>query len=146
VITNWPLTNALDALAPQRVLDGLAGTDANIGLHRANVTMTIRDHLTWCGEEYGTTAGALRETLVEMDALPAYLVIGDSFEEAWRVFAEQRAARIHEGESESNAFFATEPCATASVERLRTMRTSLDNHPGVTREFHTKTVTIYKIQ
>jgi hypothetical protein len=146
VVTNWPLTNTLDALVPQPVIDGLAGADANLGLHRADITTAIRDQLDWCGETIESNADSLRAALDEMDALPAYLVVGESFEEAWRVYAEQHAARVSAGGSEPSVFFSAEPCASASAERLRAIRKALDGHPAITREFQSDTITIYEIQ
>ncbi|UCH83040.1 MAG: hypothetical protein JSW50_11280 [Candidatus Latescibacterota bacterium] len=141
VITNWPVTNSLDALAPQPVLDGLAGKDANLGLHRASATTSLRDCISWCGQNVAANADSLHTALQQANALPAYIVVGNRFEQAWRTYAEQRAKRPG-----TSSFFAASPCADDPVIRLLNIRRALENHPTVTHEFETETVTIYTIR
>lgn len=146
VVTNWPLTNALDALVPQPVIDGLAGADANIGLHRATVSTSLRDRLHWCDDWTAGVVDTLRAALGEMDALPGYLVVGNAFDEAWRVYADQRSIQPETATNRAGSFFAARPCAGDSATRLQTIHATFDSHPAVTRRFDSETVTIFEIQ
>ncbi len=146
VITNWPLTNALDALTQQPVIDGLAGADANLGFHRFPVVTTFHDRMYWCGGRYEASVDTLRALLRKMDALPAYLVIGNDFENAWRTYTDQRAARSEPGDAGVEPFFSAPPCVDDPTARMRHIQNAIGNHSGVTREFATDNVVIYRIQ
>ncbi|MEJ2722641.1 MAG: hypothetical protein P8181_16105 [bacterium] len=146
IITNWPLTNELDALAPQPVIDGLAGADANLGFHRTPVVTTFHDRLYWCGDHYESSADTLRAILAEMDALPAYLVISDEFANAWRTYAEQRAARIGTGGASVELFFSAAPCTEDPSARLERIEQVIGGRAVVTREFDADGVSVYRIR
>jgi hypothetical protein len=73
-------------------------------------------------------------------------VIGESFEQAWQVYAEQRAARAQTADTAAVAFFAREPCADPPGTRLEALRTALDNRSNITREFASGNFVIYRIR
>lgn len=147
VVTNWPVVVVLDALAPQSVVDGLAGRDANVARHRSEETPPLREKLDWCGgdEACGRAVGELRAALTEMAALPAYVVVGDRFAESWSVYAEQRSHLAARGTLNDLPFWSTEPCTEAAAERVRRMQAALDAAPEVVREFSGGGVVIYRM-
>jgi len=144
-ISNWPLTNALDALVPQRVIDGLAGNDANVARHRSEAISSLRDHLAWCGDRTAVTVDSLRASLGRMSALPAYLVVGGRFAESWQVYAEHRKTVVRSGDLDPHSYFAAEPCPEPAAERVEKIREALERHPSVRREFDTEQVAVYRI-
>ncbi|UCG53266.1 MAG: hypothetical protein JSW58_06855 [Candidatus Latescibacterota bacterium] len=146
VVTSWPMTNAFDALIPQRVLGGLAGADANLGLHRAGATTKLRDRLNWCGDINDSVVDTLRTVLGGMDALPAFLVVGDRFEEAWRAYAERWESLPQTDDPKDRPFFAADPCGEAAALRLEKIRKLLDDHSGVSRVFTTENAVIYRME
>jgi hypothetical protein len=144
-ISNWPLTNALDALVPQRVIDGLAGNDANVARHRSQAISPLRDHLVWCGDQTAVTVDSLRASLGQMGALPAYLVVGERFAESWQVYAKHRETVARSGDLDRHSYFAAEPCPETAAERVEKIREALERHPSVRREFDAEQVAVYRI-
>jgi hypothetical protein len=118
VVTNWPLTNALDALVDQRVIDGLAGRDGNVARHRSMPILPLHDRVDWCGEAKAAAVDSLIAALAETGDLPAYLVFGERFAESWRLYAEQHARRVAEGDIADFPFFAADPCGEPHARRI----------------------------
>jgi hypothetical protein len=145
VVTNWPLTNALDALVPQRVIDGLAGNDGNVAHHRAWTPSPLHDRLTWCGEHADISVDSLRVLLGRMDALPAYLVVGDRFAESWQLYAMQREDFAQTGRLGLHPYYTAEPCPQPAAARVSNMRHALESHPSVRREFSAEHITVYRM-
>ena len=146
VVTNWPLTNALDALIDQPVIDGLAGNDGNVARHRTMVLSSLHDRIDWCGGKTGSGVDSLIAVLKELDALPAYLVVGERFAESWRLYSEQHARRIEMGDIEDHPFYAARPCEDLPTERLGRIHTAIAAHPRASLEFEVKNVTVYRIE
>ena len=145
-VSNWPVTNSLDALVPQRVIDGLAGRDGNAASHRSREFSPLRDHLAWCGGRASTSVDSLRASLARMGSLPAYLVLGERFAEAWQVYAAHREAVARSGDGGSASAFAAEPCPEAAAERLTKMHEALARYPSVRREFAAAGVAVYRME
>lgn len=145
VVSNWPLTNALDALVPQHVIDGLAGNDGNVARHREWVLPPLRGRLAWCGGQTATSVDSLRASLGQMGALPAYLVVGERFAESWQLYARQREAVARSGSLDRYSYFAAEPCPETAAGRVLKMRDTLERYSSVRREFSAEHVTVYRM-
>lgn len=124
VVTNWPVTNALDALVSRPVMDGLAGRDANVGLHRAHEVTTLRGEILWCGDG-GTAAAALATHLQTQELRVAYVVVDPRFETTWSDYARERAHMIRIGRLGRYPFFQEPPCPEPAPVRLGRMREAL---------------------
>ncbi len=144
-VTNWPVIVALDALAPQRAVDGLAGKDGNVARHRSGGISPLNSSLYWCGDDLRGEVDRLRRVLDEMGALPAYIVLSERFAESWSVYAEQRAHFIARGELGTHPDWAAAPCSTAAKARVGAIRAALESAPGVAREFSTDETIIYRM-
>ncbi len=146
VVSNWPLTNVLDALVPQRVIDGLAGNDGNAARHRSHELSPLRDHLAWCGGQTVASVDSLRATLGRMGALPAYLVVGDQFAQSWEVYAKHRETVAQSGELARHSYFAAQPCPETAAERVNRIRDALEGNPSVHRDFAAGGVAVYRME
>jgi hypothetical protein len=144
-VTNWPEIVVLDALAPQRAVDGLAGKDGNTARHRSAGLSPLGTRLYWCGDDLRGEVDRLRATLDEMNALPAYIVLSERFAESWSVYAEQRAHFNARGELETHPDWLAEPCSTTAARRVRAIRAALDSASAVVREFSTDDTAIYRM-
>ena len=146
VVSNWPFTNALDALVPQHVIDGLAGNDGNVAHHRAWGLPPLRGQLAWCGRQTAASVDSLRASLGQMGALPAYLVVGDRFEESWQLYAKQREAVARSGRLGRYSYYAAEPCPGTAAERVSNIQNALERYPSIRREFSAENVTVYRME
>ncbi len=146
VVTNWPLTNALDALVDQPVIDGLAGNDGNVARHRSMVLSPLHDRIDWCGDDSATSVESLIETLEELEALPAYLIVGNRFAESWRLYSEQHARRIDMGDIEDHPFYAAPPCEEPPADRITRIRAAIAAHDRTSLEFDDEGVTVYRVE
>jgi hypothetical protein len=146
VITNWPLTNALDALVDQPVTDGLAGRDGNVARHRTMTLSPLHDTIDWCGEAKTAAVDSLVSGLADLGALPAYLVVGVRFAESWRLYAEQHARRVAAGDIGDYPFYTATPCDEPHGERIARIREILASAPRTSIEFETDEVAIYRIE
>jgi hypothetical protein len=146
VVTNWPLTNALDALVDQPVIDGLAGNDGNVARHRTMILSPLHDRVAWCGEETASGVNSLIAVLEELDNLPAYLIVGDRFAESWRLYSEQHERRVEMGDIEDYPFYAAPPCKDPPTERIGRINTAIAAHPRVSLEFKGDNIAVYRIE
>jgi hypothetical protein len=143
VVTNWPVTNELDALLDVPVIDGLAGRDANIALHRAGGASELHDRLDWCGA--GGEVERVAAFLRERGDSAAWLVVDPRFETAWRVYRDQRVEVAATGESARYARLAPRPCAASAPDRLAGMRAALRGPRGVSPVFERDGVLIARL-
>jgi hypothetical protein len=144
VLTNWPVTNELDALVDAQVLDGLAGRDANLALHRRSFSTDLRDRLAWCGGG-GDVEGI--ETYLRVNGIPeAYLVVDDRFGNAWRTYRTQRDAVLAAPHPGTDRLLREPPCAIPDAERLAAMRAGLRAWPHAEVAFEAPGVTIFRVR
>jgi len=146
VVAGWPDIVALDALVPQRVIDGLPGRDGNVARHRAVGISPLRDDLDWCGENAAASVVKLRDFLAGLNALPAYLVVGEKFAESWSLYAAQRDRLVTRGNPVDGSFWSALPCPETAQTRIVKIRSALESYPGVLREFSTDGVAIYRME
>jgi len=146
VVAGWPDIVALDALVPQRVIDGLPGRDGNVARHRAVGISPLRDDLDWCGESATASVVKLRDFLAGLNALPAYLVVGEKFAESWSLYAAQRDRLVTRGNPVDGSFWSALPCPETAQTRIGKIRSALESYPGVLREFSTDGVAIYRME
>jgi hypothetical protein len=143
VVTNWPATNALDALLAPPILDGLAGRDAGVGLHRSRRLPPLRPDLLWC-------AGSMEESVVALvEALPAeptsWIVVDDAFAHAWEVYAHRHAEGAIGDNPAALSFYAEAPCPEPPPARLRRLRAALDADPRFSRVYADDRCTIHRL-
>jgi hypothetical protein len=146
VVAGWPEIVALDALIPQRVIDGLTGRDGNVARHRARVISPLHDELDWCGENAAASVVKLRDFLAGLNALPAYLVVGEKFAESWSLYAAQRDRLVTRENPVEGSFWSALPCPETTQTRIGKIRSALESYPGVLREFSTDGVAVYRME
>jgi hypothetical protein len=145
VVAGWPEIVALDALVPQRAIDGLPGRDGNVARHRSVTISPLHDELDWCGTNAAASVGLLRTFLERANALPAYVVVGDALAESWSLYAGQREHLKNRGDLDKHPFWSTLPCPESAATRLAKIRSAFDADPGVRREFSAEAVVVYRI-
>jgi hypothetical protein len=144
ILTNWPVTNELDALVDAPVVDGLAGRDANLALHRRSFSTDLRDRLAWCGSGDGA-AGI--ETYLLANGIPeAFLVVDDRFANAWRTYRAARDGLLAAPHPGTDNLLREPPCATPDAERLAAMRAGLRAWPRAEVEFEAPGVTVFHVR
>lgn len=145
VVAGWPEIVVLDALVPQRPIDGLPGRDGNIARHRSAEISPLHDELEWCGENAAADVGRLRSFLERSNQLPAYVVVGDALAESWSLYAGQREHLEIRGDLAKHPFWSPLPCPESAATRLVKIRTAFDAEPGVRREFSADGVVVYRM-
>jgi hypothetical protein len=144
VLTNWPVTNELDALVDAPVVDGLAGRDANLALHRPSFSTDLRDRLAWCGG--GDDVEGIESYLRANGVPEAYLVVDDRFGNAWRTYRGQRDAVLAAPHPGMDRLLREPPCSVPDAERLAAMRASLRAWPRAEVVFEAPGVTVFHIR
>jgi hypothetical protein len=144
ILTNWPVTNELDALVGAPVLDGLAGRDANLALHRRSFSTDLRDRLAWCGS--GDDVGAIETYLLAKGIPEAFLVVDDRFGNAWRTYRTARDGLLAAPHPGMDNLLSEPPCAIPDAERLAAMRASLRTWPRAEVAFDAPGVTIFHVR
>jgi hypothetical protein len=145
VVAGWPEIVALDALVPQRVIDGLTGRDGNVARHRAVDISPLHEQLDWCGDSAAESAEALHGFLAGANALPAYLVVGDAFADSWSLYAGQRDHLVKRGDLPAHPFWSAQPCPEPAEERIGKIRSALEARADVRREYSTDRVVVYRM-
>jgi hypothetical protein len=146
VVAGWPEIVAIDALAPQRAIDGLPGRDGNVARHRSAAISPLHDELDWCGDSAAASVDRLRSFLGASDRLPAYIVVGDALAESWSLYAGQRAHLETRGDIAERAFWSPLPCPEEPAQRIGKIRSALESDPLVRREFSAPGVVIYRME
>ncbi len=144
VLTNWPVVNELDALLEARVLDGLAGRDANLALHRRSFSTALRDRLAWCGA--GGDAAEIDAYLRECGIPEAYLVVDDRFESAWRTYRAQREAILASPQPAASRLLRSSSCESPATQRLAEIRASLRAWPRAEVSLDAPGTTIFHVR
>jgi len=145
VVAGWPEIVILDALTPQRAIDGLSGRDGNVARHRTTTISPLHDELDWCGENAVSSVERLRIFLDGSSALPAYVVVGDALAESWSLYAGQRDHLEKRGDLAKRPFWSPVPCPEDAAARIAKIRSALEADPGVKREFSADGVVIYRM-
>ncbi len=150
VLTNWPVTNELDALVDAPVVDGLAGRDANLALHRPSFSTDLRDRLAWCSDSSGGSDSSDLEGIesyLRANGIPeAYLVVDDRFGNAWRTYRTGREGLLAAPHPGTDRLLSAPPCAIPDAERLAAMRARLRAWPRATTAFEALGVTVFHVR
>ena len=147
VLTNWPVTNELDALLEVPVIDGLAGRDAGVALHRAEFSTDLRDRLHWCGAEGNTRAlQGLRDHLESTGRTEVFLVVDARFRRAWEEYADKWTDPTRDLGDEARRVYATEPCSAAPEQRLDEVHRSLQAWKEAEVAFRSPEATVYHVR
>ena len=144
IVTNWPATNELDALVDVPVLDGLAGRDAQLGLHRGSFTTDLRDRLWWCGGE--SALGPLARYLEDSGLGAVHVVVDARFVRAWSVYAAARQDPNRNHEGEAALLYDAEPCPTGPDERLQRLQKVLREWPAARVVHESPEATVYRVE
>jgi hypothetical protein len=144
ILTNWPVTNELDALVDAPVVDGLAGRDANLALHRRSFSTDLRDRLAWCGS--GDDAGGIETYLLANGIPEAFLVVDDRFGNAWHTYRAARDGLLAAPHPGMDNLLSEPPCAIPDAERLAAMRAGLRAWPRAEVAFEAPGVTVFHVR
>jgi len=142
VMTNWPTVNPADALTDTQVLDGVAGADASLALHRLQTIPPYRHQLGTC-DPSRAFANPLKAVLDSLGTDAAYIVIHEDYTSAWANYAGTHEFLKQRGELGQYSVYQAPPCPLPAGERLYHMNNELIVHSLFTKVYEDSRCSIY---